>query len=127
LKNNKSKNTLRGKKDSVAPPIFVGTERVNNFCNTMIEMNVVSGHQTERSPIFSTTRRSTSKNPNTLEEAKVPLNSARRAMRKIEKSLDSQIAGVMIEQIEHRKKETPPPDVSKLSSTLSSNHRQNFV
>lgn len=88
-KNNKSKNGLKGKKDSITPPDLAATERKNNFSKTMIDVNVVNGHQTERSPVFNTTRRSISKNPPTIEEAKVPLNSAKRAMRKIEKSLDS--------------------------------------
>lgn len=59
----------------------------------------------------------------TLEDAQVPLNSAKRAMRKVEKSLDSQIAGQLVDQIENRKKEVPQQEIYKSSST----HRLNFV
>jgi hypothetical protein len=82
------------KKDSVTPPDMTSmTERKTNFGKQIIEDNSYFGNHTERSQIFNTTRRSFSRNPPTLEEAKVPLNSAKRAMRKIEKSLDSQVAG----------------------------------
>lgn len=88
LKNNKSKNTLK-KKDSITPPDLVAnTERKNNFSKTL-DLGGLTGHQAERSPAFNTSRRSLSKGPLTIEEAQVPLNSAKRAMRKMEKSLDS--------------------------------------
>jgi hypothetical protein len=87
---NKSKNALKGKKNSDTPTDFAGTERKHNFTNTMIEMNAINGNLTERSPVLNITRRSISKNPPTLEEAKVPLNSAKRALRKNENSIDSQ-------------------------------------
>jgi hypothetical protein len=82
------------KKDSVTPTeMSAMTERKNNFSKQVIEENSYFGNHTDRSQVFNTTRRSISRNPPTLEEAKVPLNSAKRAMRKIEKSLDSQVAG----------------------------------
>ena len=74
-----------------------------------MDLGGLTGHQEERSPVFNTTRRSLSKGPLTIEESQVPLNSAKRAMRKMEKSLDSQIAGQLVEQIENRKKEAPVP------------------
>jgi hypothetical protein len=97
------------KKDSVTPPdLMAVTERKNNFSKTM-DLGAITGLPNERSPVFNTTRRSISKCPVTLEEAQVPLNSAKRAMRKMDKSLDSQIAGQFVDQIENRKKEVAGP------------------
>jgi hypothetical protein len=64
-----------------------------------------------------------SKQPPTLEEAKVPLNSAKRALRKMEKSLDSQIAGQLADQIENRKTLPAPSETQKSTSA----HRLNFI
>ena len=102
LKTNKSRTGLK-KKDSLTPPGLSAAMTERKITKLMNEDTDLPVNNTERSLIFNTNRRSISKNPPTLEEAKVPLNSAKRAMRKMEKSLESQVVSNLVESIENRK------------------------